>query len=200
MTWLDGLDIPLVAYLDAGFFEFGPERLTEQATPEFSRAEVLWAHPGLYPIGVASPPISPLTAYRWAETDDALSAQLDLDQAGLEGAIEHGHAGVRFINPSTGRDALVTLRTEMHRLQPGIRTTKYRQAGSAVWEVFEGEGTIYLGEESVEVASGDLVAVPSWCWLQIEARTKLDLFTFSDTPVLDALGLTRIQRDPGVGK
>ena len=33
MVWLDGLDIPLVSGIDAGFFEFGPEELSDSATP-----------------------------------------------------------------------------------------------------------------------------------------------------------------------
>ena len=42
MAWLDGLDIPLVATLDQGFFEFGPEVVRDRSTPERSRSERLW--------------------------------------------------------------------------------------------------------------------------------------------------------------
>ncbi len=34
MVWLDGLDIPLVSGIDAGFFEFGPEELSDRSTPQ----------------------------------------------------------------------------------------------------------------------------------------------------------------------
>ena len=50
MAWIDGLDIPFVHYADAGFFEFGTERVTDEATPDISRSERLWAHPGLRPL------------------------------------------------------------------------------------------------------------------------------------------------------
>ena len=33
MAWIDGLDIPFVHYTDTGFFEFGSERVTDEATP-----------------------------------------------------------------------------------------------------------------------------------------------------------------------
>jgi gentisate 1,2-dioxygenase len=46
MAWIDGLDIPLAQYLDVGFFEYGAERVTDEASPSASRAERLWAHPG----------------------------------------------------------------------------------------------------------------------------------------------------------
>jgi gentisate 1,2-dioxygenase len=60
-----------------------------------------------------------------------------------------------------------------------------------VWQVFDGSGTITIGEEIFEVATGDLVAVPSWAPVTVETREGLDVFRFSDEPVYEALGLTR---------
>src|SRR3954468_11812562 len=161
MAWIDGLDIPLVRQLDAGFFEFGPEVLTTTATPATSRSERLWAHPGLRPVG-APAVASPLMAYRWEHTDAALAAQLELAAEGHPGVVSPGHAVVRFTNPATGGDALSTIRTEMHRLAPGARSLTRRLVGSAVWQVFDGSGTVTVGEERYEVSIGDLFAVPSW--------------------------------------
>ncbi|MFD5838554.1 cupin domain-containing protein [Streptomyces collinus] len=192
MTWIDGLDIPLVAQLDAGFFEFGPDELSTTATPERSRAERLWAHPGLRPISRPDRPNSPLAAYRWEHTDAALTAQLEVE--GVAGVLEPGHAGVRFSNPTTGKDALVTIRTEMRRLRAGTRTTPLRSVGSAVWQVFDGEATAYVGDDVFDVTKGDLFVVPSWCEVALTARTLVDLFRFSDEPVYEALGLARTSR------
>ncbi len=195
MVWLDGLDIPLVLALDAGFFEFGPEELTDTSAPEVSRGERIWGHPGLRPVASAGETWrnSPLAAYRWRHTDAALAAQLEVANTGHPGAIEPGHAGVRFCNPTTGADALVTMRTEMHRLRAGTRTASRRVVGSAVWQVFRGTGTITVDDNRFDVAAGDLVAVPSWAPLSVEASgtagTDLDLFRFSDEPVYEALNL-----------
>lgn len=191
MAWLDGLDIPTVAQLDAGFFEFGPDEITDYSTPDRSRAERLWGHPGLRPIGAPDQPNSPLAAYRWAHTDEALTAQLELEADGRPATIEPGHAGVRYSNPTTGRDALVTLRTEMHRLRAGTRTAERWAVGSAVWQVFTGSGVFDLAGTRHEVARGDLLAVPSWCPVVIEADDQLDLFCFSDTPIYESLNLAR---------
>ena len=80
MAWLDGLDIPLVAETDQGFFEFGPDQVRTRATPEQSNSERLWGLPGLTPVALAGTrPASPLVAYRWAHTDAALTAQLELE-------------------------------------------------------------------------------------------------------------------------
>ena len=74
MAWIDGLDIPFVHYADAGFFEFGTERVTDEATPDISRSERLWAHPGLRPLsGLDDTTSSPIAAYRWEYTDRALT-------------------------------------------------------------------------------------------------------------------------------
>jgi gentisate 1,2-dioxygenase len=198
MAWLDGLDIPLVSGLDAGFFEFGPDELTDTSTPDRSRGERLWAHPGLRPLaGIdGPPPTAPLPAYRWQHTDDALTAQLELAADGHPGALAPGHAGIRFTNPATGHDALTSLRTEMHRLAEATTTPVTRTVGSSVWQVFDGQGTVRLGERGIDVTTGDLVAVPSWQPLSWTAHTALDLFVFSDAPVYEALRLHRTRSGP----
>jgi gentisate 1,2-dioxygenase len=189
MAWLDGLDIPLVAQLDAGFFELGSDRLATRHTPVVSRSERLWGHPGLTPLG-APAAASPLVAYRWHHTDSALSAQLELQAEGQPGAAGPGHAAVRFTNPSDGGDALTTIRTEMHRLAPGASTARRRVVGSAVWQVFSGAGVAEVGSERFGLKTGDIFSVPSWALLRIHTNEGLDAFRFGDDPVYEALGLT----------
>jgi gentisate 1,2-dioxygenase len=192
MAWLDGLDIPLVHQLDAGFFEFGPDSLGTKETPDRSRGERLWAHPGLRPLGQPDQPSSPLMAYRYAHTDAALTAQLELQDEGYPTGLAPGHVAVRFTNPTTGGDALVTMRTEFHRLIAGTTVNPERIVGSAVWQVFDGDALVRLDGQPHEVSRGDLFVVPSWATLSIEARGTVDLFRFSDEPVYDALGFTRL--------
>ena len=192
MAWLDGLDIPLVQKLDAAFFEYGDDGIEDKSTPGRSRSEQLWAYPGRRPLSaLADRPNSPLMAYRWADTDAALNAQLELEEEGHPGVCEPGHAAIRFTNPTTGGDALATLRTEMHRLRPGAVTSKRRTAGSAVWQVFRGRGTADVSGHRFRLAEGDLVTVPSWAPLRFEAESPLDLFTFNDHRILECLNLDR---------
>ena len=191
VAWLDGLDIPLVAALDAGFFEFGPDRLATTETPDRSRGERLWGHAGLRPAVGGDGRSSPLPAYRWHITDAALGEQLDLEREGFAATVEPGHALVRYSHPATGRDALPTIRTEMHRLRPGTRTRSRQVVGSAVWQVFRGAATASVGSESYELGRGDLFVVPSWAPVSIGTDAGVDLFRFSDEPVYEALGLNR---------
>jgi len=193
MAWLDGLDIPFSSQIDAGFFEFGTDGVEDRSTPETSRSERLWGHPGLLPVSAAGSPAvhSPLAAYRWEDTDAALRAQLELQAEGFPGVVSPGHAAVRFSNPVTGGDALPTIRTEMHRIASGAATLENQEAGSSVWQVFDGTGSVDLGEERRDVVRGDLIAVPSWCANTFTAKTELTLFRMSDAPIFERLHLDR---------
>ncbi len=110
MAWIDGLDVPLSHYTDVGFFEFGSERVTDEASPPVSRNERLWAHPGLRPLSELEQRVSspPLMAYRWEHTDRALAEQLALEDEGQPATVEQGHAAIRYVNPTTGGDVMPT--------------------------------------------------------------------------------------------
>lgn len=192
MAWLDGLDIPLVAETDQGFFEFGPEQLRTKATPERSYSERLWGAPGLTPVALAGTrPASPLMAYRWAHTDAALTAQLELEEEAVPAVVEPGHAAVRYTNPTSGADALTTMRTEFHRLRAGAATRPSRTSASSVWQVFNGTGSAVLNGAERKLEHGDIIAVPAWTEFSLQAAGQLDLFTFSDAPVFEKLNLLR---------
>jgi gentisate 1,2-dioxygenase len=196
MAWLDGLDIPFVHTTGSGFFEFGPDEVPDRSTPARSRAERLWAHPGLRPVSAPGRlPSSPIAAYRWEHTDAALADQLAMEDEGYPGVVEPGHAAIRFSNPTTGGDVLPTIRAEMHRLRAGAHTATRREVGSAVWQVFDGTGRVRLGKREWTVERGDLVAVPSWVPLRISANSPLDLFRFSDTPIFERLHADRVHVD-----
>lgn len=194
MAWLDGLDIPFVAQTDQGFFEPGPAEPSDLTTPTRSRSERLWAAPGVVPVALAgSQPSSPLMAYRWEHTDAALAAQLELESEGHPGVVGPGHAAVRFTNPTTGGDALTTMRMEMHRLSPAVGTPAARTTASSVWAVFSGSGAARLDGTHYPLRSGDIFAAPSWTELQLDSAAGMDLFCFSDSPIFEKLHLLRTE-------
>jgi gentisate 1,2-dioxygenase len=194
MAWIDGLDIPFVHHTDSAFFEFGPDQVSERSTPARSRAERLWAHPGLRPVSSADAktPSSPIAAYRWEHTDRALADQLALEAEGHPGVVEPGHAAVRFTNPTTGGDVMPTIRAEFHRLRPDAKTAARREVGSSVFQVFDGRGTVRVGDREWTVGHGDLFVVPSWQPLSLTTDEGLDLFRFSDTPIFERLHQHRV--------
>ncbi|MFO6453442.1 MULTISPECIES: cupin domain-containing protein [unclassified Aeromicrobium] len=196
MAWIDGLDIPFVHYTDTSFFEFGSDRVTDESTPDVSRSERLWGHPGLRPLSQLQNTVSsPIGAYRWEHTDRALNDQLELEKAGHPATVELGHAAVRYVNPTTGGDVMPTIRAEFHRLEREVQTRPRREVGSSVYQVFEGTGTFLIDGAEHAVEKGDMVAVPSWSDFSIVADESLDLFRFSDHPIMEKLALNRVQED-----
>jgi acylpyruvate hydrolase len=154
MAWLDGLDIPFQYLTETQFFEPVREQLSEgeRITPDRSRAERLWGHPGLRPVAAGRlRPASPLLAYRWEHTDRALADQLALEAEGFGGTVEPGHAAVRFTNPATGSDVLPTIRAEMHRIARGTETAPVLETGSSMYQVFDGSATVTVGDRTWSV-------------------------------------------------
>jgi gentisate 1,2-dioxygenase len=192
MAWIDGLDIPFSYYTESQFFEVGRERIDahERTTPDRSRSERLWGHPGLRPVSQPdATSATPLLAYRWVDTDRALADQLALEAEGHAATLSPGHAAVRFTNPTNGRDVLPTIRTEVHRLRAGAQTLLRREVGSSVFQVFDGTGRVSVGDSSWDVRRGDLFVVPSWAPFraQADSAAHLDLFRFGDAPIFEAL-------------
>mgnify|MGYP002139014600 CR=1 FL=1 len=202
MAWIDGLDIPFAYYTESQFFEVGRDAISpaERITPALSRSERLWAHPGLRPVSqLQDQPVTPMLAYRWVDTDKALNEQLALEAEGHPATLSPGHAAVRYTNPTNGRDVLPTIRCEMHRVRSGATTRTRREVGSSVFQVFDGQGTVKVGDHLWQVRRGDMFVVPSWqpFTAQCDAgQPSLDLFRFSDTPIFEAVHAWREQIEP----
>lgn len=193
MMWLDVLDLPIVAALDAVFFEEGPSTEVDQSVAAQSLSEQRFGQgPGLVPTGVSQKShdraFSPLTVYRWLDTDAALTALLEASRT--------GHAELRFRDPSRDRDVMPTLRCEMRRISAGVATPVDRQTGTRVCAVLHGSGSVTLGSQVHSLTAGDIFVVPSWCMHRLQATTTMDVFTTSDAPVLEALELFRRSEVP----
>jgi gentisate 1,2-dioxygenase len=192
MAWIDGLDIPFSFQNDVGFFEFGADRVTDYATPQFSRAERLWGHPGLRPLsGLQQTASSPMAAYRWESTDRALTEQLLLEEEGYPATVEQGHAAIRYVNPTNGGDVMSTIRCEFHRLRAGTHTAPRHEVGSTVFQVFNGRGGAVIDGIEHKLDIGDIFVIPSWVRWSLHAESQFDLFRFSDAPIMERLNFAR---------
>ena len=98
---------------------------------------------------------------------------------------------------------LPTIRTQFHRVVRGTETAPRRETGSSVYQVFDGSGTVTVGETAWTVARGDMFVVPSWQPVSFISEAgstdsdsgALDLFQFSDAPIFEKLNLYRSQED-----
>ena len=193
VVWLDGLDIPLVRFLDAGFAE---NALSEQQTLTRAEGHNLARYgANMAPLREASPhgATSPIFSYPYARSREAL-ARLRRD-----GAVD-AWDGVKlaYVNPASGGAPTPTMAAFLQWLPAGFEGLPYRQTDGAVFSVVEGHGVAIVGEgvaqQRFEFAPRDHFVVPSWQTLRWMAREDCVLFSFSDRPVQTATALWREER------
>lgn len=189
MFWLDGLDIPLVQFLDASF----AEHLGADAQPQTRRPGDSVARYGanLLPMERTwQRRSSPIFNYPYARTRDALEQmrrQEEWDPC-------HG-LKMRYADPQTGGHAMATMGTFIQLLPKGFATQAYRATDATIFVPIEGRGRTRIGDDFVvEWGKRDVFVVPSWHSVRHEADEEAVLFSFSDRPVQEALGLFREDR------
>jgi gentisate 1,2-dioxygenase len=186
MVWLDGLDIPIVQMLDASFAENGNAEQQMITRPEGDS-------PARYGRGVLpvdwkpGTKTSPVFSYPYSKTRGTLDT---MRKAGDPDPC-HGWK-VRYINPATGDWAMPTIGTFL-QLLPGP-TEPYRSSDATVFVAVEGEGETRIGETSVAWGKRDVFIAPSWTRITHHPKGEAVLFSFSDRPVQEKLGLFREER------
>jgi gentisate 1,2-dioxygenase len=188
VVWLDGLDIPLLVQLDAGFAENFPTD-----TQPISRAEGdSWARYGYNMLPVrheAGNGNSPIFNYPYARSREALYSLSRTSEIDAWDGFK-----LRYANPATGGYPMPTMATFMQLLPKGFQGKSYRTTDSTVFSVVEGRGKVKIGETKFEFAPRDVFVAPSWQQVSLEADEDAVLFSYSNRPVLAALGLLREER------
>ncbi|BAI74449.1 gentisate 1,2-dioxygenase (plasmid) [Azospirillum sp. B510] len=188
MIWLDGLDIPTVRHFDASF----AEHLGQPAHPETVRPGDSLARYGhnMRPMrGTAAdrrPAHQPLFHYpypQWRAGLDALAAAETPDPW-------VGHA-LEFINPADGGAVMPTISAHVRLLPKGFETRPRRSTDGTVLVVVEGHGHARIGDKEFTLSERDVVVVPSWHEVTIQAGGDLVLFGYSDRTAQEKLGLYR---------
>ncbi|MYI88972.1 MAG: gentisate 1,2-dioxygenase [Gammaproteobacteria bacterium] len=188
MVWLDGLDIPLVSMLDASFFEKYPDDLFPQSRPVGDALARYGS--GLLPVGYEQvQPTSPVFNYPFAKTREALEQMKLAD----EWDPCHGLKS-RYVNPVTGDYAMPTMATHMQLLPKGFESAAYRSTDATVFSVAEGNGKSKVGGQTIEWQRRDTFVVPSWTEVRHFPLEESYLFSFSNRPVQEKLGLWREKR------
>ena len=190
MIWLDGLDYPLVNSLDAGFFELYETRLQPITKPDdVSTRQFL--HGRLNPTWQRrSERVTPIGNYTWAETEQALSGI-------AEDALGSASEGVllEYTNPWTGGPVLPTMACRIARLRSGFEGLMRRHTASTIYHVVSGTGSTEVGGTRLDWSEKDVFCVPGWAPYRhvLPAGSDALLFSYTDEPVLRALGLYREQ-------
>ncbi|MEE4350204.1 MAG: gentisate 1,2-dioxygenase [Pacificimonas sp.] len=183
IIWLDGLDIPLVRALDAGFAEAGEEQTQSESRPA-GDSEARFAS-NMAPVDwQPDRPSSPIFNYTYEKSRDALmtvAANSQIDAC-------HGHK-MRYINPATGGAITPTIGAFLQQLPAGFETRSYRSTDATVFSVVEGTGESRVGDTTLRWQEKDVFVVPSWKNVEHRADRDAVLFSFSDRPVHEVLGL-----------
>jgi len=193
VVWLDGLDIPMVRFFDAGFAENGPLKAQPQTRRE-GTSRACYGH-NMAPVR-ATPPwgaTSPVFSYPYAHS----RAALDELARTTEPDAWDGYK-LRYLNPLTGGSPMPTIQPFLQLLPAAFDGKPSRQTDGAVYSVVEGTGTAYIegpaGPLRFDFGARDHFVVPSWQTLRLQSESGCVLFSFSDRPVQQALGIHKEER------
>ncbi len=185
VVWLDGLDIPLIRYLGPVFAEPYPEKEFPQGRPTGDNMARYGAN--MVPFGeTMKSQNSPVFHYPYVRTRAALetlSKSQDVDA-------RHG-VKLEYINPTTGGPAMPTLGTYMQMLPKGFAGDDYQTTAAWVYHCVEGSGRTHVGDRVIDWKAKDTFVVPAWYRHRHEASEDAFLFSFTDQPVQQKLGIFR---------
>ncbi len=189
VVWLDGLDIPMVRFFDAGFREGYPEESQPVTRPEGDALSRYGANmmPIDYTPRSSTTPVFCYPYERSRQAPETLRKNAPPDDC-------HG-VKMQYVNPASGGYPMPTIAAFIQLLPRGFRGLGHRSTDGTVFSVVEGSGRSRIGESVFEWGPRDVFVAPSWFRVQHEADEDAVLFSFSDRPVLKALDLWREKRE-----
>ena len=186
-VWMDGLDIPIVNLFDTSFREHYPGDVQPHSVPPGD--SMLRYGANMLPVDYQpTRPSSPIFNYPYARSRETLH------ELYTNGPVHDCHGvKMRFINPATGGSPMPTIGAFMQLLPAGFSGAAYRQTDAAIYCAVEGRGRSRIGAVTYEWGPHDIFVVPSWTPVAHQAEGEAVLFSMSDRPAQQALGLWREQ-------
>jgi len=188
-AWLDGLDLPLVSFFEAGFNEHYNDERQSIVRPEGDALARFGS--GMLPLRPESRYglTTPIFNYPYERTREALVAA-------SKGEAPDAHEAVtlRYANPLDGGWAMPTMAAWMTYVPKGFRTTPIRSTDGIVMALAEGALTASIGDRNFDLSVSDVAVAPGWTWRSFAATEDSFLFCFSDRVAQEKLGLWREER------
>ena len=184
MLWLDVLDFPAVNFYEASFAEHFDDAM--QKTTRQDGDSVSFYASGVLPDGTPAMNRSPVINYTYARTRPIVERMMragDVDK-------RHG-ARVRYANPVNGGPVLPTMGAWLAMLPKGFKGEPYRSTDGTIFVCVEGEGSTTVDGKVLEWGPNDVFVVPSWKRYSHSAPDGSVLFSISDRPAQEALGIWR---------
>lgn len=179
VVWLDALDLPVFAQLEASYSESAPLQVPQQR-PDASDIEYRAA--GLVPTRSGEPARRyPMLRFPWSRTEAALRQMAQY--AGTE------IVAVDLVNPETGNDPLPTIGFTAFMLNAGQEVTPPVTSTSSVFHVVKGSGHSTVNGESFAWQGKDTFSAPVFSEIIHQAEGE-DAFVIEvhDRPLQQRLG------------
>jgi gentisate 1,2-dioxygenase len=185
MLWLDVLDAPTINHFETSFSEHFDEKMQNTSRGDGDSLERYGS--GVLPDGA---PValkrSPVINYTYARTRpilERLKKSGDIDK-------RHG-ARVRYANPINGGWALPTMGAHLALFPAGFKGEPYRSTDGMIFVCAEGKGSTRIGDKVFEWGPNDVFVAPPWTHYSHSAAKESVLFSISDRPMQEALGIWR---------
>ncbi len=189
--WLDGLDLPMMNFYEAGFAE--PHNDSRQMLSRPEHDSTARFGEGLLPMQAESPYglTTPIFNYTFKRTRAALvtaAAGQELDP--------HTAMTLRYANPLDGGWTMPTMSAWMMYVPKGFTTQPMRSTDSMIVAMAEGSGSMKVGDETFDFVHKDTQAVPGWCWRSFTAKEDSFIFFVTDRVAQEKLGFYREEKSP----
>jgi len=185
MLWLDVLDMPTINHFETSFATHFDDAMQNTARQDGDSLDRYGS--GVLPDGA---PValkrSPVINYTYARTRpilERLKKAGDIDK-------RHG-ARVRYVNPITGGWVMPTMGAHLALLPKGFKGESYRSTDGTIFVCAEGEGSTKVDGVELEWTQNDVFVVPPWKRYSHSATKESVLFSISDRPAQEALGIWR---------
>jgi gentisate 1,2-dioxygenase len=191
MLWLDVLDFPTVNFFEAGFAAYFDDKM-QNTTRGDGDSEAFYAS-GVLPDGAPTTlNRSPVINYTYARTRPIL------DRLKKAGDIDKSHgARVHYVNPVNGGPVLPTMGASLALFPKGFKGEKYRATDGTIFVCTEGGGTTTVENAVLEWGVNDVFVVPPWKRYSHNVSNDTVLFSISDRPAQEALGIWREEKNAG---
>lgn len=185
IIWLDALDFPLVNLMRTSIFEPGETRNCDDRPTDFSERRLS----NFRPLGWGGyPNLHSVLRYPWEDMSNALTAERGATGCPYEGII------MEYVNPANSGPTLPTMTCRAQLLLSGQHLKARRSTTSTVCYVISGTGTTIINGQTFDWGPGDVFVVPTWAWCEHRCGDEdAFLFSISDRPAIEALGMYREQ-------
>jgi gentisate 1,2-dioxygenase len=185
VMWLDVLDMHIVNHFETSFGEHFDAKMQNTDREDGDSFERYAS--GVLPDGA---PVelkrSPVINYPYAKMRPIL------ERMKKSGDVDKRHgARVRYANPINGGPVLPTMGANLALFPAGFKGEQYRSTDGMIFVCAEGAGATKVGDEVIEWGVNDVFVVPAWKPYAHTAGKESVLFSISDRPAQEALGIWR---------